>query len=87
MLTFLIVLLAIIYIIIGSTVGALCALMFMVSDGSYLLDYVRDLYYKGETDTERASEIVGTGIALAIISIIWPAYLVWAYCVTGSDKN
>ena len=87
MLTFLIVLFAIIYIIIGSIIGTLCILMCAVSNGEYMLDYVRDLYYKGETDIKRASYIVGTGVASAIILIIWPAYLIWAFVTNEKNKN
>ena len=87
MLTLLIIALAIIYITIGSTIGALCILMFLVSDHDRVLDYARDLYYNGETDAERAGEIVGTGVALAVISIIWPAYLIWAFVSYKKNKN
>ena len=87
MLTFLVVLFVIIYIIIGSIIGTLCTLMCAVSNGEPMLDYVRDLYYKGETDVEQASYIVGTGVASAIILIIWPVFLVWAFLTHGKNKN
>ena len=87
MLTFLVVLFAIIYIIIGSIIGTLCVLMCAVSDGDWMLDYARDLYYKGETDAKRASYIVGTGIASAVILIIWPAYLIWAFLPHEKNKS
>lgn len=80
MLTLLIVALAIVYIIIGMTIGTLCVLMYVVSDGARELDYVRDLYYNSETDPERSGEILGTCLAGAIISIIWPVGLVWLFC-------
>ena len=87
MLTFLVVLFVIIYIIIGSIMGTLCVLMRAVSDSAWMLDYARDLYYKGETDAKQASCIVGTGIASAIILIIWPVYLIWAFLPHDKNKN
>lgn len=87
MLTFLIVLFAIIYIIIGSITGTFCILMCAVSNGEPMLDYVRDLYYKGETDEKQARYIVGTGVASAIILIIWPVFLVWAFLTNEKNKN
>ena len=87
MLTFLIVLFAIIYIIIGSIIGTLCILMYAVSNGEPMLDYIRDLYYKGETNVKQASYIVGTGVASAIILIIWPVILVWAFLTHEKNKN
>lgn len=87
MLTFLVVLFAIIYIIIGSIIGTFCILMYAVSDGGHMLDYVRDLYYKGETDVKQASYIVGTGVASAIILIFWPAYLIDAFLPHGKNKS
>lgn len=87
MLTFLVVLFVIIYIIIGSIIGTLCVLMCTVSNGEPILDYVRDLYYKGETDVKRASYIVGTGAASAIILIIWPVFLIWAFLTHEKNKN
>ena len=87
MLTFLVVLFVIIYIIIGSIIGTLYILMCAVSNGGPMLDYVRDLYYKGETDAEQARYIVRTGVASAIILIIWPLFLVWAFLTHEKNKN
>lgn len=87
MLTFLVVLFVIIYIIIGSIIGTLCVLTCVVSDGECILDYVRDLYYKDETDVEQASCIVRTGVVSAIILIIWPVFLVWAFLTHEENKN
>ena len=82
-----VVLFVIIYIIIGSIIGTLCTLMCAVSNGEPMLDYVRDLYYKGETNVKQASYIVRTGVASAIILIIWPVFLVWVFLTHEKNKN
>ena len=71
------VLLGIIYMLIGSEIGAIAVLSYLAEDEDRILDVVRDLSKENAPGIDRVAAILGVGVALAIIVPFWPVYLVY----------
>ena len=79
MLTILFVVLAIIYVIIGMMIGAVIEAMLLSKDMPELLAIARSAFTGEEIDSEQAGKLIGLGFAVALIALVWPVCLIWAY--------
>lgn len=71
------VLLGIIYILIGSEIGAVAVLSYLTEGEDSVLDAMKNFSEENVLDSDRAGAILGVGVALAIIVLFWPAFLVY----------
>ena len=87
MLTILFVILAIIYVIIGMTIGALIEVMYLSTDNPNLLAVAESVLEGGEIEPEQASELIRLGFGVALIALVWPVYMVWSCMTMKEDKT
>ena len=87
MLTILFVVLAIIYVIIGMTIGALIEVMYLSTDALGLLVVARSALEGEEIEPEQAGELIGLGFGVALIALVWPVYMVWSCMTMKEDKT
>lgn len=86
MLTILFVVLAIIYVIIGMTIGAVIEAMFLSDEKPDLLVVARSAVEGEEIESEQAGELIGLGLGIALIALVWPVYMVWS-CMTMKEDT
>lgn len=93
MLTLLYIVLAIIYVIIGSIFGTIIILMYTASERKDIIEFV-DLVYnhpnnlsdvRDEDDKQTAVDVIALGIVLGFVVLLWPIYMV--YCLTGTRED
>ena len=92
MLTLLYIVLAIIYVIIGSIFGTIITLMYTASERKDIVEFV-DLAYNNridygdatEDDKQTAADVIALGIVLGFVVLLWPIFMVW--CLTGTKED
>ena len=93
MLTLLCIILAIIYVIIGSIFGTIITLMYTASERKDIIEFV-DLAYSNhidfgdvtEDDKQTAADVIGLGIVVGFVVLIWPIYMTYCLIATKEDK-
>lgn len=94
MLTLLCIILAIIYVIIGSIFGTIIILMYTASERKDIIE-LADLAYNhpndlsdvtDEDDKQTAADVIGLGIVLGFVVLIWPIYMTYCLIATKEDK-
>ena len=93
MLTLLCIVLAIIYVIIGSIFGTIITLTYTASERKDIIEFV-DLAYNHpnnlsdateEDDKQTAVDVIGLGIVLGFVVLLWPIFMV--LCLTGTRED
>ena len=93
MLTLLCIVLAIIYVIIGSILGTTITLMYTASERKDIIE-LADLAYNhlndlsgvtDEDDKQIAADVIGLGIVLGFVVLLWPIFMVC--CLTGTKED
>ena len=92
MLTLLCIVLAIIYVIIGSIFGTIITLMYTASERKDIIELV-DLAYNHhkvlsdvtEDDKQIAADVVALGVVLGFVVLLWPIFMV--LCLTGTRED
>ena len=93
MLTLLCIVLAIIYVIIGSIFGTIITLMYTASERKDIIE-LADLAYNhhndlsgvtDEDDKQIAADVIGLGIVSGFVVLLWPIFMVC--CLTGTKKD
>ena len=93
MLTLLCIVLAIIYVIIGSIFGTIITLMYTASERKDIIEFV-DLAYShhndlsgvtDEDDKQIAADVIGLGIVSGFVVLLWPIFMVC--CLTGTKED
>ena len=87
MLTILFVVLAIIYVIIGMTIGALIEVMCLSTDAHGLLVVARSALEGEEIEPEQAGELIGIGLGVALIALVWPVFVAWLHMTMKEDET
>lgn len=94
MLTLLCIVLAIIYVIIGSIFGTIITLMYTASERKDIIEFA-DLAYNhpnilsdvtDEDDKQIAADVIGLGIVVGFVVLIWPIYMTYCLIATKEDK-
>lgn len=94
MLTLLCIILAIIYVIIGSIFGTIVILTYVASERKDIVE-LADLAYNhpnnlsdvtDEDDKQTAADVIGLGIVLGFVVLIWPIYMTYCLIATKEDK-
>lgn len=95
MLTLLCIILAIIYVIIGSIFGTIVILTYVASERKDIIE-LADLAYKhpnilsdvtDEDDKQTAADVISFGIVLGFVVLIWPIYMTYCLIATKEDKT
>ena len=94
MLTLLCIILAIIYVIIGSIFGTIITLMYTTSERKDIIEFV-DLVYNNhidfgdvtEDDKQMAADVIVLGIVLGFVVLLWPIYMAYCLIATKEDKT
>ena len=95
MLTLLCIVLAIIYVIIGSIFGTIAILTYVASQRKDIVE-LADLAYNhpnnlsdvtDEDDKQTAADVISFGIVLGFIVLIWPIYMTYCLIATKEDKT
>lgn len=93
MLTLLCIVLAIIYVIIGSIFGTIVILTYVASELKDIVE-LADLAYNhpnilsdvtDEDDKQTAADVIGLGIVLGFVVLLWPIFMV--YCLTSTREG
>ena len=94
MLTLLYIVLAIIYVIIGSIFGTIVILTYVASERKDIVE-LADLAYNhsnnlsdvaDENDKQTAVDMIALGIVLGFVVLIWPIYMTYCLIATKEDK-
>ena len=95
MLTLLCIILAIIYVIIGSIFGTIVILTYVASERKDIVE-LTDLAYNhpnilsditDEDDKQTAADVIAFGIVLGFVVLIWPIYMTYCLIATKEDKT
>lgn len=95
MLTLLCIILVIIYVIIGSIFGTIVILTYVASERKDIVE-LADLAYNhpnilsdvtDEDDKQTAADVIGFGIVLGFVVLIWPIYMTYCLIATKEDKT
>ena len=93
MLILLCIVLAIIYVIIGSIYGTIITLLYTASERKDIVE-LADLAYNhpnnlsdvtDEDDKQTAADVIGLGIVMGFVVLLWPIFTVW--CLTGTKED
>ena len=95
MLTLLYIVLAIIYVIIGSVVGTVATLMYTSAKRKDIVEFAEFVYNNpddlsdatDEDDKQTAADVVALGIVLGFVVLLWPIFMVWRLTCTGEDRT
>lgn len=95
MLTLFYIVLAIIYVIIGSIFGTIVILTYAASERKDIIE-LADLAYNhpndlsdvtDEDDKQTAADVIGLGIVVGFVVLIWPVYMTYCLIATKEDKT
>ena len=95
MLTLLYIVLAIIYVIIGSIFGTIVILTYAASERKDIIE-LADLAYNhpndlsdvtDEDDKQTAADVIGLGIVVGFVVLIWPVCMTYCLIATKEDKT
>lgn len=95
MLTLLYIVLAIIYVGIGSVVGTVTILTYTSAKRKDIVELAELAYnhpddlsdVTDEDDKQTAEDVVALGIVLGFVVLLWPIYMVWCLTFTGEDRT
>ena len=95
MLTLLCIVLAIIYVIIGSVVGTVTILTYTSAKRKGILELAELAYnhpddlsdVTDEDDKQTAADVVALGIVLGFVVLLWPIYMAWCLTCTVEDRT
>lgn len=94
MLTLLCIILAIIYVIIGSIFGTIVILTYTASERKDIIE-LADLAYNhpnnlsdviDEDDKHTAVDVIGLGVVVGFVVLLWPIYVMYCLIATKEDK-
>ena len=93
MLTLLYIVLAIIYVVIGSIFGTVVILTYTASERKDIIELAEFAYnhpdvlsdVTDEDDKQIAADVIALGIVLGFVVLLWPIYMV--YCLTGTREG
>ena len=94
MLILLCIVLAIIYVIIGSIFGTISILTYTIAKRKDIVE-LADLAYNhpndlsdvtDEDDKQTAADVIGLGILMGFVVLLWPIFMVWLLTGTRKDK-
>ena len=95
MLTLLYIVLAIIYVIIGSVVGTVTILTYTSAKRKDIVELAELAYnhpddlsdVTDEDDKQTAVDVIVLGIVMGFVVLLWPIYMVWCLNCTGEDRT